>query len=472
MSVTRWACGLYLLTLPFIYQLAGGNVSAHDFARIAQLPLLALAVLELVVFPRRETPTFSSSTGWLLVCMGLLASASVLGSAHPLAAIREVTLLASLLVLSVVIGRAPRHWTSLNDFALAAMFSYAAVLLMVMAAMLATGHVVLMWDLPFGFDNPRFFNHVQTAAIPLLAGLSLHGAWSQRIRSLALVALTGQLFLLQTTTGRATMTALVVAGTVVMLTLGPRSLPWVRNMVLCAALALVAYLLLSTYGPGLSEMVGYQLSARELGSAHSRDYLWNIAFEHIRSFPLLGVGPMHFAHQVNAKGAHPHNAYLQLAAEFGVPFAVAVIYLGFRCLRFMVLQLRASTEPGQLAMGVGLFASCVAIAVDALFSGNLVMPNSQIWCFAVFGMSWGWCQDVAQASAQQPPVKPAILKGQGLGHLFRYGLLAMVLWMNLASLSEFELEVPRLVIGHSDVGDGMVRVNAQRRPRFWSEGWF
>ena len=32
--------------------------------------------------------------------------------------------------------------------------------------------------------------------------------------------------------------------------------------------------------------------------------------------PLLGLGPAHFAYAYNGEGAHPHNFWLQLAAEW------------------------------------------------------------------------------------------------------------------------------------------------------------
>jgi O-antigen ligase len=52
-------------------------------------------------------------------------------------------------------------------------------------------------------------------------------------------------------------------------------------------------------------------------SVGSRWTLWRISMEAALAHPLLGIGPMHFAYVDNGEGAHPHNFWLQLAAEWG-----------------------------------------------------------------------------------------------------------------------------------------------------------
>lgn len=463
------ACGVYLLIVPLAYQLLGGSATAHDFARVAQLPLLAFSALALLLTRRRE-PRLSPVDRWLAIGLALLAVLSALGSAVPVVAARELALYSGLLAMTVTIAQAVRERDFLSYFVLGAMATYSLLLLSVLLTTMAAGRVVLVWELPLGFDNPRFFNHVQTAAIPLLTTLALRPSWSRRLRLLAFSCLCLQMFLLVATTGRASMVALGGAAVLLWLLLGARARSWLWTFVLAAAAGLLLYGLLSSLGQGLAQTTGYQPNARELSSAHSRDYLWALAAQQAAASPWLGSGPMHFAHQVNAKGAHPHNFYVQLAAELGLPFLILLLALVLRAMCAMAKKLRASVDPEMSAMGAGLFAACVAVGIDALFSGNLVMPNAQVWCFAIFGMAWAWYAD---GSESPEPHKLTTWRGALLhrpARLFQCAVFVAALWLNLVSLREARLGVPHLLVSpHSNESLGLTQ---SMRPRFWSHGWF
>ena len=63
-----------------------------------------------------------------------------------------------------------------------------------------------------------------------------------------------------------------------------------------------------------------------------RKYLWTCAFQEIKSAPLTGHGPLAYQSKY---GTYPHNLFLELAADFGVPLTLAVLLLGvyvFICL--------------------------------------------------------------------------------------------------------------------------------------------
>lgn len=57
----------------------------------------------------------------------------------------------------------------------------------------------------------------------------------------------------------------------------------------------------------------------------ARKYLWSCALKEIRSAPLTGHGPM--AYQMKY-GTYPHNFFLELAADFGLPIMLAILLLG------------------------------------------------------------------------------------------------------------------------------------------------
>lgn len=60
-------------------------------------------------------------------------------------------------------------------------------------------------------------------------------------------------------------------------------------------------------------------------STGARRYLWSTALDEIKSSPVLGHGP----HAYEGKyGTYPHNFFLELGADFGLPVMAAVLILG------------------------------------------------------------------------------------------------------------------------------------------------
>ena len=54
--------------------------------------------------------------------------------------------------------------------------------------------------------------------------------------------------------------------------------------------------------------------------------LWKQAVNLIKQHPFFGVGPQHFAYYPNEWGAHPHNAVLLFATEWGLPVIHLINY--------------------------------------------------------------------------------------------------------------------------------------------------
>lgn len=179
--------------------------------------------------------------------------------------------------------------------------------------------------------------------------------------------------------------------------------------------------------------------------------------------PWLGIGPMHYAHYPNLKAAHPHNIYLQTAAEWGLPMLLLVIGLGVSALRNLALAIRRCPQAQQRDCGVGLFLACIAIAVDGLFSGNFVMPVSQVWIAFTFGWALAW---VARQRTTEPGVR---VEGGGKISLQRVavlGLLVSQLWLAWSVWPEAR---------HLDEHVKQVMdqaPNTKMHPRFWWHGWF
>ena len=76
-----------------------------------------------------------------------------------------------------------------------------------------------------------------------------------------------------------------------------------------------------------------------------------------------------------------------------------VVGAGLPALRRFALAVRQCPDARQRDCGIGLFLACVAIAVDGLFSGNFVMPVSQVWIAFTFGWAMAWM--ASQRGARQ-----------------------------------------------------------------------
>lgn len=75
-------------------------------------------------------------------------------------------------------------------------------------------------------------------------------------------------------------------------------------------------------------------TSKKLGNTATggRKYLWTCAFQEIKSAPLTGHGPLAYQSKYRT---YPHNLFLELAADFGIPLMLAVLLLGvyvFICL--------------------------------------------------------------------------------------------------------------------------------------------
>jgi hypothetical protein len=175
--------------------------------------------------------------------------------------------------------------------------------------------------------------------------------------------------------------------------------------------------------------------------------------------PWLGAGPLHYA-QVCAPlqvAAHPHNWVLQIAAEWGL-LALgcigAALLLAFRALHGCGAVLDERDERNQ-AMLTCWLATGIAIVLDGLVSGLLVMPVSQLWIASYAGLAWGWVRAVRPPSGG-PPVAASLPWRCFAGGviLAAAGLLTVGVAATLASAHSAESEGLRLA------------------PRAWGSGFF
>ncbi|WP_052369165.1 O-antigen ligase family protein [Serpentinimonas barnesii] len=383
----------------------------HDQQRLVQVALLALAPLLLLSPCTAPWAARPGSVGLLAAVLGL-GLASAWAAAHPAWALLEVSLLLGCLGLALAVRGLRLRAPGLDGALLLAAFMLCAGIglqfLVSYASAMAQPelglHVLAMLG---GFSNPRFFGQVATLLLPLLLlGWAFAPAqWPRRCAWLlgALAVLTWAVVLSTGTRG----TVLALGTSAVLLAcLGPLGRRVALGLLLSGLLGALLSWLLFTVLPLLllaDPTTFHHPASRLTLSLSGREVIWSLAWDMIRQQPLLGVGPMHFAAHPNPIAAHPHNALLQGAAEWGLPAALLLLaWLGRaywqllrRCHR-AALPLPGDTHP---ALRMALLASLTGAATQSLVDGVLVMPTTLVWLCVLAGWAWALCERAAPPAA-------------------------------------------------------------------------
>lgn len=442
--------------------------SGHDLSRIAELLILVPCVTAVAAVWIRSGSA-SRINAYAGAAFVLLASASVLLAPQPVWAAREAILWVGLgclaLTVSIVCSTEKAEKTMVAVLCIGGAL-YSGLVLVVAGVYLAQSAELELFALFVGYNNYRLFNHVQTAMLPLLAiAVGLRG--QQRIlRWLGWASLSLGFAFLTFTAGRATVLGLVVGLALSGLLFRRKVLPTLRFLVMGIAIGLVLYGVVFVALPWLTSSSVEAAAARTvagLESDHSRFMLWKIAIADIARAPWLGIGPMHYSHGFNGKAAHPHNVYLQIAAEWGLPMLLLIAGICVRAIVRMARAIRSCQDAGACNVGIGLFVAIIAIAVDGAFSGNFVMPVSQVWIAVVIGWSMAWTRRHGKAA-----VMTNAWRMPRVAHVcVAVALCASQLWLWASVWPEVR-----------DVDGHLARVNrdlshgGKPMPRFWSNGWF
>jgi O-antigen ligase len=310
-----------------------------------------------------------------------------------------------------------------------------------------------------GFSNPRFPAQLQALTIPLLP-LAMRLAPKRLWRAAFFIVASLWWMCLIGSGSRTAWISLAVAA-LLMLTLGRAGRHWLLTQCLLFILGLVVWLVLFYAVPGFIGIPS-QLEAGRLtdfGSAVPRWSLWMLSIEAVKADPMLGVGPMHFAYTYNPIAAHPHNFWLQLAGEWGLPAAVLAICTVLAFFLRLVGTARSCADPDQREIGATLVAATASWGIETLADGNMVIPTSQAMSVVVLMLATSWLRGLS------PAVGAPDNMARMTGRVFQ--LLAAVAIVAIASLP------------FTRFGDPTAREAAWRAenlgtlllPRFWQQGW-
>lgn len=323
---------------------------------------------------------------------------------------------------------------------------------------LGNGDPFLLLD---GFSNPRFYGQFITLSLPMLAlPLVLSELPKNRLfLCFAMLSIWWGIAFISGTRG----TWLGISFAMLILTFGGGvARRWVMWNLLAALVGLGVCWLCVSGIPDLMDVAARNHPGNRLTTDLScREVIWRLAGRMIYERPLLGFGPMHFADQVTwfecGMAAHPHQAWLQWASEWGGPSALLVSWLVVKgCTYAFRDVLAAYGGRSRLnVLKVCLLAAVLGALAQSMVDGVFVMPNTELW-LAVLS---GWLLGVS--------VQPSCESGKNtlspLGLVWRWSLLAAGCLLVLVVVRD----VPRL----SDRVDDFAEViGGPLMPRFWMQG--
>lgn len=370
-------------------------------------------------------------------------------------ALQELALLILLGVLALCVAVLVTADANLADRWLISAFIGSALVFMCVfwMAYLAARNTALPfeWIHPFvTFANVRHFSQFQAYTLPLLVAPIASVVLPPRWRVAAFLV-SAHWWALQFAVGtRAVWLASACSAALLLLLLRRDALAYLKWMSFSVAGGAVAYLALDTLllvdAPGLTEI------GRRGFDASKRGELWSSALALVREAPVLGVGPMHFSFRNFEWAAHPHNALLQVAAEYGLPAAMLVSGLVACLLRSCVRCARSADTEQDRLLNISLLMSLLMGLLDALVSGNTLMPVSQMVLSILIGWVMGRnrqiiCNQPARVSPSTSLAVTAII-------------FASVFAVGQGALAYYEYWDARQFMVPSGVS----------HPRYWEEG--
>lgn len=234
-----------------------------------------------------------------------------------------------------------------------------------------------------GFSYVRFFNQVQTLTIFILLLPYFYLSdekWVWRKISLVLGSL--WFMFIFTSGARGTLIAIIFAITFVSILFPKKAMKWVKVCIYVSLVGFILNFILFEFGTGET------LQKLSRTNTSGRLIMWSMAYEWFLHNPVFGIGPMQLAdYELGISHAHPHNGYLQILAEWGLPAFLLAAYVAINgFLKFKNLGSELDTSKKEFHVYIALLLTITAAAVHTFVSGVIVMPLSQM----IFAIILGW----------------------------------------------------------------------------------
>ena len=400
---------LFLIFNPFFFTLFVSNYTTYDLQRMMQLLLLALMTLHLCLdtdFRKHSfncLETLCSYKKCLILVFFGLGVLSALHALLPRYALMEVGTFFCLMIFMFTIAgwyylQKELFWQSFLLFlfltftisAFTSLGSFAFFSLNTGIMDFQDRTLLTLLTSP-GYMNLRFFDDVQAFLIPLLITLFFYmpQKW-QRILVFLLITFS-------ITRGILGGSRLYLYEAIALFILLPllfrrKALPYLVVLLGGIICGFILYILLYKSGltnHNIASSINL-LNGKGIGSLDNRGLLWQIAVQLIILRPLLGVGPLHYglyAYAIETFAAHPHNSFLLLASEWGLPAFFVLILLGASALTALYQKDREAAknmEKPYLLMGLtgALLGGGLMLSIDGL----PLMPAGQMMLCLIAGL--------------------------------------------------------------------------------------
>jgi O-antigen ligase len=253
-----------------------------------------------------------------------------------------------------------------------------------------------VWNIIDGFSNIRFYAQFLSWTLPFILAYTLTNT-KERYRNLLLIIVVASWTFVLMSGTRAFILGIFSSIIAVALVTPGLWVKYTKSVVFTGLFGLLGYFLLIHLLPvllGLDNSAALNITTdRNFTSSSGRIKIWQDTLNIIISHPLIGIGPMMTAMEgVLDKVAHPHNFPLQLAAEWGIPFAVTVLLL----LVYASLQWRNTINQApkyRESLALPVTAATSSAMSASLVDGIIVMPVSLLYMAIIIGIGFSlWRQ--------------------------------------------------------------------------------
>lgn len=418
----------------------------HDSQRLLTIVALSLISTCHLIQTNTQTKTLMTIIGFVFVsgCFITLNSLSIEWSMIEL-------LLFTTLALTIITTHYHDNKMTLRFFALTfalIQVIYIARSLLNYIVIVANRDALDVWNIIDGFSNIRFYAQFLSWTLPfILAYAYLNTKERHRTLLLSIVVASWTLVLMSGT--RAFIFGILCSLFSAALFTPKLWINYAKGLLITGSFGLLGYFLLIYLLPlliGIDNSLAVNSTAnRDFTNSSGRIAIWQDTLTIIINHPFMGIGPMMTAMDgILDDVAHPHNFPLQLAAEWGIPFATLIllsfIYAGIHW-RNAIKEDPTHRESLALPITVATSSAMAASLVD----GIIVMPISLLYMAMIVGIGFSLWK---QWSTTNEWVKiPRIVTSILIIIPFSLSLITTIQWQTLSN-----------------------NYNASKQPRFWADG--
>ena len=260
--------------------------------------------------------------------------------------------------------------------------------------------------------NRNLYGSAQVLIMPFVIYVLYKGdkAWKY-ISSAGIVGIIWSVLLSQTRSAWLALAVLMITALVLVLFLVPvMRKKWIIGTISGAVViaAFIGLLMFSNKGSDIAKSINERVSSLTDPSLVSKDpysssnerlKIWKKTIQLIKEHPILGVGPFNWIVNISevgtegivwAKGGtvpdRPHNEYLLVASETGIPGALLYILIWVLIVLAGIKVASRSTSQDRRILVIIMLAGLSAFAVDSLFSFSAERIEHSLYIFLMAGI--------------------------------------------------------------------------------------